>query len=247
MNPLLAHQKLEQITLYWVPNNFQSAGLPTLTAKWFNAPEDVSDLKVTGYAQGRGTTQFLTYHGTDLVLRHYKRGGLVGRYLDDQFLYLGQAATRPVRELDLLIRMRSWGLPCPTPIAGSVERDGLVWRGDLLTTRIANAKDAHTFLREGTLGEREWRHIGATIASFHKLQVYHHDLNIHNIMLDTDGQAWLIDFDKCGIRRGEGWKSANLARLQRSLLKEQRRNQTYHYDATCWQALMHGYANHSSL
>ena len=62
--------------------------------------------------------------------------------------------------------------------------------------------------------------IGQTIAKFHHHQIYHHDLNIHNIMLDIENEVWLIDFDKCGIRQGSNWKNSNMARLKRSFEKE---------------------------
>ncbi|WP_164084715.1 3-deoxy-D-manno-octulosonic acid kinase [Alteromonas flava] len=241
MNPLLASHSENHNTVYWVPANCQLNQLPTPNSQWFASPPAASDFSLVGSAAGRGTTHFLRYQDCDLVLRHYKRGGLIGKLLDDQFLFLRKAWTRPVRELDLLIRMRSWHLPCPTPIAGQVTRVGLVWRGDLLTSRIPNAKDVHSLIVDSALSAIEWRHIGATIARFHKHQVYHHDLNIHNIMLDDEGQAWLIDFDKCAVRRGNRWKTGNLSRLHRSLRKEQGKMSSYQFKDSDWQALLEGY------
>jgi len=52
-----------------------------------------------------------------------------------------------------------------------------------------------------------------------------------------------VDFDKCGLRPGDSWKAANLARLQRSLVKEQKRHTgTLHWHAEAdWAELMQGY------
>lgn len=222
-------------------DNVTAFGLPNLSQACFSAESLPDGYAVEGQAQGRGTTLFIQYGQSHLVLRHYKRGGLVSKVSDDKFVFLGLARTRPFQELSLLKQMRDWQLPCPIPIGAQVKRRGLLWQGDILTGRIDGAKDVHQILMEKALSEIEWRHIGATIKRFHQRQVYHHDLNIHNVMLDNEGQAWLIDFDKCRIRAGDSWKQANLARLQRSLAKEYNRNDAYGFSSNNWAALMAGY------
>ena len=61
-------------------------------------------------------------------------------------------------------------------------------------------------------------------------------------MLDARDQAWIVDFDKCGFRAGEGWKRDNLARLLRSLRKERRLDPRLHWSEQDWQPLLDGYA-----
>jgi 3-deoxy-D-manno-octulosonic-acid transferase len=73
--------------------------------------------------------------------------------------------------------------------------------------------------------------------------VFHSDLNCHNLLLDADGRAWIVDFDKCGIRSGEDWKAQNLERLLRSLRKEQGRRPGFHWDETGWDVLLQAYAD----
>ncbi|OWT56289.1 hypothetical protein CEY11_19750 [Candidimonas nitroreducens] len=54
----------------------------------------------------------------------------------------------------------------------------------------------------------------------HQAGVWHADLNAYNILLDRQGAAWLIDFDRG--RRGKltpRQRRDNLLRLRRSLLK----------------------------
>ena len=53
--------------------------------------------------------------------------------------------------------------------------------------------------------------------------------------------VYLLDFDGCKIRKGEHWKSANLARFKRSLEKQKAKYSPYYYDETCWQAIEAGY------
>ncbi len=239
---MLEHYRHANSDLFVASAQCADLALPAITEQWFSAESNLPELAIIGSAEGRGTTHFLRYsNNTDLVLRHYKRGGLIGKLLDDQFWFAGLKQTRPYREMQLLIQMCEWHLPCPRPVAGLVQRSGLVWRGDLLTVKIPNASDTHNILTERPLTEFEWRHIGATIKRFHQRQVYHHDLNIHNVMLDNEGQAWLIDFDKCAVRNGEAWKVSNLERLHRSLMKESVRCETYHFNSGHWNWLVEGY------
>ena len=72
------------------------------------------------------------------------------------------------------------------------------------------------------------------------LIIYLHDLNIHNIMLDIENEAWLIDFDKCQIRQGSNWKNSNIARLKRSFEKEKRLHNIY-WQLADWQILISAY------
>nr|AIA86950.1 CAZy families GT30 protein [uncultured Idiomarina sp.] len=56
----------------------------------------------------------------------------------------------------------------------------------------------------------------------HEAGVWHADLNAHNILLDTAGQPWLIDFDRArdyGEPLAHQLRVANMQRLRRSLEK----------------------------
>ena len=41
------------------------------------------------------------------------------------------------------------------------------------------------------------RPLARPFAELHDAQIYHSDLNAHNILLDEAGKAWIVDFDKC--------------------------------------------------
>lgn len=194
-----------------------------------------------GTSVGRGTTYFFEFNKQQFVLRHYLRGGLIGKLLTDQYLFLGLANTRAHQEKKLLQHMQSLGLPAPIPAASQVVKKGLYYCADLITVRIPNAIDIHHILLEHALNTDIWQKIGQTIAQFHQHQIYHHDLNIHNIMMDNEQKIWLIDFDKCKVKSGDDWKLKNLERLQRSLHKEKQQNQRYFYQDENWQALIKGY------
>jgi 3-deoxy-D-manno-octulosonic acid kinase len=88
--------------------------------------------------------------------------------------------------------------------------------------------------------DADWQKVGKTIAQFHQQNIYHHDLNIHNIMLDNHNKVWLIDFDKCCVKSGSDWQQNNLARLHRSFEKEKRLN-NIQWQENDWKQLMLGY------
>lgn len=208
---------------------------------------------VQGFACGRGKTWFLDtkdLFGMNTALRHYYRGGLWGKINRDVFLFKGLAQTRSMAEFQLLQRLKQAGMPVPTPIAAKVERiAGGFYRADILVEKVENAQDLTSVLQQQTLTDAQWQHIGQLIAQLHQLQIFHSDLNAHNILLqqtELGDKFWLIDFDKCGEKAGESWKTENLARLNRSFCKEVVRL-GIHFNQDNWKQLLHGYQRATSL
>lgn len=246
------HTLNKPITKIFMPNRspdstnpqaiwFDSDLLDAVTAEWFTADYWRQQHLLSGQAKGRGTTYFFNYHHHEFVLRHYKRGGLIGKILSDQYWYSGLHKTRAWRELHLLLKLQELSLPAPRPVAAMVERHFGYYTADIITERIPNAEDVHHILIRKKLNTNVWHKIGKTIATFHQHQIYHHDLNIHNIMLDNQYKPWLIDFDKCGVKAGDDWKQTNISRLKRSLEKEAGMIEDYQFDSSDWTALIDGY------
>lgn len=197
--------------------------------------------RVDGQSHGRGVTWFVHTERHALVLRHYWRGGLVGRWIRDGFVYLGAARSRAMAEFSLLRQLAQAGVAVPRPAAARLVRHGLVYRADILVERIAGARDLVDLLQERPLGAKEWRQVGAAIARLHEAGGYHSDLNSHNLLLDPAGKVWIIDLDKGRLRRPGAWQAANLARLLRSLRKEAARLTPFHWQETDWADLLAGY------
>lgn len=169
---------------------------------------------------GRGGIVFVDTPAGAAALRHYRRGGLVGRINAEFYLWTGARRTRGFAEFRLLAALHDAGLPVPAPIAARYQRDRWRYRADLLTARIDAASTLAQQLEAGTIDPELAADIGETIARFHVLGVCHADLNAHNILIDGDGKVWLLDFDRGRLRMpAMGWQQANLARLRRSLLK----------------------------
>lgn len=169
-------------------------------------------------AAGRGSACRIQQDNVDWFLRHYRRGGLVGKLLHDQYWWSGLAKTRIVREMTVTSQLAERGLPVPQVVGGRVQRSGLIYRCDLITQALPVSASMAECLDE--LTQEQWTNIGKVIAALHAEGVWHADLNAHNILLDNDGGAWVIDFDRAQFRAPEQkWQQANLDRLWRSVCK----------------------------
>lgn len=197
--------------------------------------------KIIGHSHGRNQAWFIQHQDQTMLLRHYYRGGLIGKLLNDQFLTQPAANSRAFQEFKLLSWMRAQGLAVPRPCAARYESKGIIYRADILVEVIPNSQDLFQTLCQQALEPQIWQQIGQMIARFHQQGIYHSDLNCHNILLDQQNQAWLIDFDKCERRLAGNWTHANLTRLKRSLEKEKKQHKPFYYHTQDWQALKLGY------
>ncbi len=195
--------------------------------------------RVSATAAGRGSAWFVDARPgmPAQVLRHYRRGGLVARWVADRYLWTGEEATRSFRELRLLAMIESLGLPAARPVAARYVRDGLWYRADLLTVAIPAARPLAERL-DAAPGDALWPRVGATLRAFHDAGIRHADLNARNLLICADGAVQLIDFDRGARCRPGRWRAANLARLARSLQKFAGPDT----DSEQWRALLAGYA-----
>ncbi len=176
--------------------------------------------KIIGSAIGRGTTWFVdlgTIHG---ALRHYRRGGLLGKFVQDHYWFCGWERTRSAQELNLLRTLIDSGVNVPRPIAARSVKKGLTYQADLLSEKIQSARDLVSILQEKPLPKILYQKIGQEIAKMHNAHVNHTDLNIHNILIDEQQNIWIIDFDKCFLSPETQFSNKNLDRLLRSFKKE---------------------------
>ena len=170
--------------------------------------------------KGRGKVLLINCQGLPSVLKHYYRGGLVSNFLSETYLWQGERNARSIKEFRVLQEMFQAGLPVPRPIAGRVKRRGIFYTADLITSRIDNSSSMGDLLRENSMSSDLWKNTGSCIASFHMKGFYHHDLNIENILIDSDQNVFLLDFDKAvQMDPSNSMAQKNINRLQRSLNK----------------------------
>jgi 3-deoxy-D-manno-octulosonic acid kinase len=191
-------------------------------------------------AGGRGSIAFIRDGERRWVLRHYRRGGLVARVLDDTYLWRGAARTRSFREWRLLRQLREWRLPVPCPVAARCSRSGALYRADLITEELPTRRTLAQALANAPLDAGSWRAVGACIGQLHLRGVHHADLNAHNLLLAEDGAVYVLDFDRGEVRARGPWEQAVLERLKRSLAKVTAGLPAGRFDASAWVALLAG-------
>ncbi|MES1933798.1 3-deoxy-D-manno-octulosonic-acid kinase [Salinisphaera shabanensis T35B1] len=200
-----------------------------------------------GEAQGRGAAYFLDgLDGSEWVLRHNRRGGALARWNHDHFLYTGAERARPIRELRLIAHLDALELPVPEPVAARVTPRLGLYRGDVITRRIAAAHPLADRLARQALPSAAWQRLGAVLARFHHAGVWHADLNARNVLVDADDAFHLIDFDKACLRTPGKWREANLARFYRSLAKFRDASLAFNFLEADWSALRGGYVSASA-
>jgi 3-deoxy-D-manno-octulosonic acid kinase len=221
---------------------FDVRRIPHVDEAWFE-PAQASrvDASATRVA-GRGAITFFDTPFAACVLRHYRRGGLVATINSDRYLFTGRARTRGFREFRLLARLHAAGLRVPAPLFARYVRSGLMYRADLVTERIPGGRTLADHLATGTLDVALAERVGRAIGEMHVLKVWHADLNAHNVLTDSAGEVWLLDFDRSEFRKSKPqWRQANLDRLYRSFLKLRARQLMPDFDAKFWSQLLAAY------
>lgn len=191
-------------------------------------------------AAGRGRTMFVGEGTSGFVLRHYRRGGLMGRVNADRYLWLGRDRTRAFREWRLLAELKARGLPVPRPAAARYRRCGPWYTADLLTVREPGIRPLSERLLTCT-NRGFWTGIGRGIRRFHDAGAWHADLNAYNLQVDAADEVFLLDFDRGRLRPDGRWRQGNLARLRRSLEKVARLDPRIRFSSEDWRHLLEGY------
>lgn len=193
---------------------------------------------------GRGAGFFLRVNNQYGFLRHYRRGGLFGRVVKDRYFGIHPSQSRAMEEFLMLRWARIWRLAVPRPLAARYVRGNVpfLYSADLITEEIPHSESIAARLLRRNLSPAEWRSIGKEIRRIHDRQIFHADLNSHNILICESGDIWVIDFDKAKIHSGTSWKKSNLDRLRRSLRKEACKTGASFWKEADWEALMDGYS-----
>ena len=190
---------------------------------------------------GRGNTMYVGNVPRQFVLRHYLRGGLVGKIIRDRYLFSGADKTRPFKEWRLLDKLSSNNLRVPRPAAARYRQSGTFYTADIITVRIPDVVALSQYIAENNPDEAFWRSVGESIYEFHEAGVYHADMNAYNLQIDKSGSLWMLDFDKGALRPRGPWQQATLDRLHRSLYKIVGLDPRLNFRAANWEQLLEGY------
>ena len=182
--------------------------------KWLqNQSTDVTD-------SGRGETIFFEYQNLKCVLKHYYRGGILGHFIRDRYLWTGIDGSRSIREFRRLEKLSAMGLPVPKPIGARVKKSGATYTADLITIEIENSKTLSELIIDDDVDNNVWKSIGKCLHLFNNKEIYHPDLNTNNILIDDELNVYLIDFDTSSrLHQKISSKRSTLDRFHRSLKK----------------------------
>lgn len=190
---------------------------------------------------GRGNTMFVGNVPRQFVLRHYMRGGLVGKIMRDSYIFSGEDLTRCFLEWRLLDKLAANNINVPRPAAARFCRRGTFYTADLITVRIPDVVSLSQYIAVKDRDEAFWQSLGASIWKFHEAGVYHADMNAYNVQIDKDGDVWMLDFDKGALKPPGPWQQQTLSRLHRSLKKILGLDPKLHFRGSNWEQLLQGY------
>ena len=196
-------------------------------------------------SSGRGNTMYVGNVPRQFVLRHFMRGGLIGKLVRNRYVWTGENNTRPFVEWRLLAKLAVNDLRVPRPAAARYIRHGLTYTADIITVRIPEVVPLSQFITERPRDEDFWRETGSAIQEFHACGVYHADMNAYNLQIDHRGRLWMLDFDRGRLQQPGAWQQRTLSRLHRSLVKIKTLDPRVHFDEGNWEALLEGYFNAS--
>ena len=202
-------------------------------------------LKGSHGSGGRGNTMYVGNVPRQFVLRHFMRGGLVGKVIRDRYFFTGEDNTRSFIEWRLLAKLADNNLRVPRPAAARYCRFGFTYTADIITVRIPAESPLSEFIAARSRDEDFWHATGAAIREFHSCGVYHADMNAYNLQIDNAGRLWMLDFDRGRLLPPGAWQQKTLGRLHRSLVKIKTLDPRAHFDEGNWEVLLEGYFSES--
>lgn len=132
-----------------------------------------------------------------VVIKPYTRGGIIRRF--NHRTYLRTGAPRSRKEYALLGRLHALGIRVPIPVAFAYEGT-LLYHAWLVTREIQNARPlAGLGDIDPDLCRRAMHGLGPQLSILIANRILHVDLHPGNVLVDTGGRAFLIDFDKARI------------------------------------------------
>jgi len=178
-------------------------------------------------ASGRGGTYRLTLDDGDvIVLRLYRRGGVLARLNPETYW---ARPPRPFAELVTTNEARRRGVPVPEVLGARIDISrGGGYRGVLVTRYLQDTETLWQRLRRSQDPEQRrvlTRGAGEIVRILRSAGIYHPDLNLHNCIVQDHGgrpQLFVVDLDRAGARHGalpDAQRDRMLQRLVRSARK----------------------------
>ncbi len=176
-------------------------------------------------AKGRGGVGRLQIRGRDLVVRPYRRGGVLGVLLNDRYSHSARAR----RELEVLHQLQMQGVSVVTPIAALAKKGLAFWRLRLCTEWLPDAMTVPAFLAAFPDCRRQTAEaVGLVVRQAFAAGLRHPDLHLDNVLVRGTGQqvhAVLVDLDRARIAgpMTDRARDDMLVRMQRHIVRHRAR------------------------
>lgn len=154
-----------------------------------------------------------------VAVKHFARGGLLGKVISSKYLRIGKI--RSLIEFELLERARELGINAPEPIA-FIYSGGICYQTWLISRFIENYSSLAEVFNENTeRGEQVMPAVSAQIEKMIQAGLFHIDLHPGNVLVDGDNKVYFIDFDKAHEFRGcrNALRDKYLCRWRRAVIK----------------------------
>lgn len=169
---------------------------------------------------GRGSICIAEIEGIGrIAVKHYFRGGIVRFFVKQR--YMRWRKTRGQIEFEMLQKVRKIGINAPEPLAYSFKGFPF-YRAWLVTRKIED----HQSLADLSISDVNHacmvlKNVIEQLSLLIKNKILHVDLHPGNVIVDTNGKAYFIDFDKAVIshRSEKNLMRRYLSRWERAVAK----------------------------
>jgi len=154
----------------------------------------------------------------DLVVRPLMHGGFFRHITGKNFI----SPARTLREIEISTFLISRGVRSPEILGSRILEKGFFCNIDVITRLVPDSTDLLAYLEADRYDcGQVLMEAGKIIKTLHDLGVYHSDLHIKNLLLDSSRSIWVLDLDKA-YRFSilpDFFKRLNVKRFVRSLEK----------------------------
>lgn len=179
-----------------------------------------AELPSTSCLGGRGSTfATVTPPFGRVVVKQYRRGGLLGRLIVRHYLRMG--VVRAEHEYRLLRRVRELGVRAPEPLVFA-SKGLFFYQNWLITREIPDSKS----LAELSLNQEHdviqlTQRVVEPVLKLIAHRICHVDLHPGNVLVGIKGEPYLLDFDKAHYYKGSkrALRDFYLRRWRRAVIK----------------------------
>jgi len=182
----------------------------------FQTPERAAD-QVLG---GRRSVSRIQLEGIGaVVIKHYRRGGALGRLITKSYLKTGK--TRCQIEFEFMVKARDLGVHTPEPITYA-DKGHIFYHAWLVTREIEHCQSMAQLSRTNPNRTAvAMASLTRQVAILIGHRILHADFHPGNVLVDDREQVFLVDFDKSTTSKADKLtlKKRYLRRWNRSVSK----------------------------